>query len=209
MAHETAKGTQQVLMQTLLRNKAGETVDGLARKLGVSRNAVRQHLTALERDRLVAKGPRQPSGGRPEQLYVLTPNGHEQFPRQYSWISELLLQALENRAQDDLGDELERMGEAVGKSLRAQLGEVDTSEARIAALAALMEGMGYDARATTDETGPAIEAQNCVFHKLAFKRPEVCRFDLAMMAASTGTSVEHRKCMASGAECCAFSFRKA
>src|SRR6185437_11511094 len=73
---------------------------------------------------------------------------------------------------------------------------------------ALMAGLGYDARATTDESGPAIEAQNCVFHKLAVKRPEVCRFDLAMMGASTGTTVEHRKCMARGADRCAFSFRQ-
>jgi predicted ArsR family transcriptional regulator len=208
MAQEAAKGTQRVLMQTLLHNKLGETVDGLAHKLAISRNAVRQHLTALERDGLVAKGARQPSGGRPEQLYVLTAEGHEQFPRQYSWISELLLQALENRSENDLGDELERMGEAVGKSLQAQIGGAADNEARIAALAALMAGLGYDARATTDESGPAIEAQNCVFHKLAVKRPEVCRFDLAMMGASTGTTVEHRKCMARGADRCAFSFRQ-
>jgi predicted ArsR family transcriptional regulator len=208
MTQETVKGTQQTLMRALLHNKAGESVDGLARKLAISRNAVRQHLTALERDGLVEKGPRQPSGGRPEQLYVLTPNGHERFPRQYSWISELLLQALETRAPGDLGDELDRMGESVGKMLRGLLGDAATSEARVAALAALMEGLGYDAHATTDENGPAIEAQNCVFHKLAFKRPEVCRFDLAMMGAGTGTRIEHRKCMARGADRCTFSFRK-
>jgi predicted ArsR family transcriptional regulator len=208
MAQETAKGTQQILLRTLLHNKPGETVDGLARKLGVSRNAVRQHLTTLERDGLVTKGARQPSGGRPEQLYVLTPEGHEEFPRQYSWISELLLQALENRADGDLGNELERMGEAVGRSLRAQIGDAADSETRITALAGLMAGLGYDARATSDENIPVIEAQNCVFHKLASKRPDVCRFDLAMMGTSTGTVVEHRKCMARGAECCAFAFRQ-
>jgi predicted ArsR family transcriptional regulator len=208
MAQETIRGTQQVLMRTLLHNKLGETVDGLARKLGVSRNAVRQHLTALERDGLVAKGARQPSGGRPEQLYVLTPEGLEQFPRQYSWISELLLQALEGRADGGLGDELERMGEAVGQSLQAQIGGTASGEARIAALAGLMAGLGYDARATADENGPIIEAQNCVFHKLAFKRPDVCRFDLTMMGASTGATVEHRKCMARGADCCTFAFRQ-
>jgi predicted ArsR family transcriptional regulator len=208
MAQEAIQGTQQALMRTLLHNKPGETVDGLARKLGVSRNAVRQHLTALERDGLVAKGARQPSGGRPEQLYVLTPEGHEQFPRQYSWMSEILLQALEKHADGDLGDELERMGEAVGKSLQAQIGDAADSQTRIAALAGLMAGLGYDARVAADENGPVIEAKNCVFHKLAFKRPDVCRFDLAMMGASTGTTVEHRKCMARGADCCAFAFRQ-
>lgn len=207
MIHNTAKGTQEVLMRTLLHNKTGQTVDGLSIALAISRNAVRQHLTALERDGLVAKGARQPSGGRPEQLYVLTPDGHEKFPRQYSWISELLLQALESRSQGELGDELERMGETVGKALRAQLGQAPGNAGRVEALAALMAGLGYDARPTGDAAEPQIEAQNCVFHKLAFKRPEICRFDLAMMSAATDSDIEHRHCMAQGAACCTFAFR--
>lgn len=207
MASETAEGTQSVLMRTLLRSKAGETVEGLSQALAISRNAVRQHLTALERDGLVAKGARQPSGGRPEQLYVLTPDGHEKFPRQYSWISELLLQALESRSPGDLGGELERMGEAVGRTLRAQLSDAQGAASRVEVLAALMAGLGYDAQAVGDEGSPQIEAQNCVFHKLAFKRPEVCRFDLAMMEAATDQTIEHRSCMARGADCCTFAFR--
>lgn len=207
MMHNTAKGTQEVLMRTLLHNKVGQTVEELSRTLTISRNAVRQHLTALERDGLVAKGARQPSGGRPEQLYVLTPDGHEKFPRQYSWISELLLQALESRSQGELGDELERMGETVGKALRAELGAAPAGAGRVEALATLMAGLGYEAQAMGDDAAPQIEAQNCVFHKLAFKRPEVCRFDLAMMSAATNSDIEHRNCMAHGAACCTFAFR--
>ncbi|HTO41053.1 MAG TPA: methanogen output domain 1-containing protein, partial [Rhizomicrobium sp.] len=127
--------------------------------------------------------------------------------RQYSWISELLLQALESRSQGELGDELERMGETVGKALRAQLGQAPGNAGRVEALAALMAGLGYDARPTGDAAEPQIEAQNCVFHKLAFKRPEICRFDLAMMSAATDSDIEHRHCMAQGAACCTFAFR--
>lgn len=152
------------------------------------------------------EGARQPSGGRPEQLYVLTAAGYEQFPRQYSWLSELLLQALEAHANGELGAELERMGEAVGQTLKARIGS-GLAEARISALADLMGGLGYDTRPIEGEAEPQIEAQNCVFHKLAFKNPEVCRFDLAMMRAGTGLGIEHRKCRARGAECCTFAFR--
>src|SRR5262245_31049520 len=76
---ETIGERQRDLLTLLLNEKAGLTVDGLSSRLQISRNAVRQHLTALERDRLVQRGDTQPSGGRPEQLYQLTEAGAELF----------------------------------------------------------------------------------------------------------------------------------
>ena len=65
---ETLGDRQQQLLALLLRNKAGLTVDDLSQQLQITRNAVRQHLAALERDDLVQRGETKPSGGRPEQL---------------------------------------------------------------------------------------------------------------------------------------------
>ena len=72
------------LLRYLLRNKAGASVDELAEAVGVTRTAVRQHLASLMRDRLVAAGAVRASGGRPQQLFVLTEEGKEAFPRHYS-----------------------------------------------------------------------------------------------------------------------------
>src|SRR5262249_13810371 len=83
--------TQRDLLRALLHHKDGLTIDALMTELSVSRNAVRQHLTALEGVGWVKRGEQRPSGGRPEQLYVLSELGHELFPRQYSWFAELLL----------------------------------------------------------------------------------------------------------------------
>src|SRR5689334_16801602 len=108
------EGTRRLLMRALLHNKDGLTVQALAQVLGISRNAVRQHLTSLERDGLVAKGPTQPSGGRPEQLYVLTDEGNERFPRQYSWFSELLLEMLQAQTgRAGLAERLAELGRTV------------------------------------------------------------------------------------------------
>ena len=60
---------QQQLLTLLLRNKEGLTVEDLAKGLGITDNAVRQHLTALERNGIVVKGETQSTGGRPEQLF--------------------------------------------------------------------------------------------------------------------------------------------
>ncbi len=204
---ETAEGTRRSLMRTLLRNKRGMTVQGMAETAGISRNAVRQHLTSLERDGLVEKGRIQPSGGRPEQLYVLTGEGNERFARKYSWFSELLLQMLEAQGgRDGLAGKLAEMGRSVAASMAPRLAGDEGSAGRISAVADVMRELGYDAAAKTENGEQLIEAHNCVFHKLAAKRPEVCSFDLALLSASTGCEVEHRTCMVRGGDACRFSF---
>jgi predicted ArsR family transcriptional regulator len=199
--------TQHVLLRELLRNKEGLTVDALAKILDVSRNAVRQHIMSLERDGLVAKGKTQPSGGRPEQLYVLTPAGEERFPRQYSWFSEMLLQILQAEfGSAGLEEKLLEMGRSVANSLMMRLPDKGNTSKLIAAIAEIMQEIGYDAVAKTEDGEQEIEAHNCVFHKLATKCPQVCSFDLALLSSCSGREVEHRSCMVRGDDACRFRF---
>jgi predicted ArsR family transcriptional regulator len=200
-------GTQQVLMRELLRNKDGLTVEALATILDVSRNAVRQHLTSLERDGLVAKGRTQASGGRPEQLYVLTHAGEERFPRQYSWFSEMLLQMLQAEfGSAGLEEKLVEMGRSVAKSLMMRLPDEENASKRVAAIAEIMQEIGYDAVTKTENGEQEIEAHNCVFHELAAKCPQVCSFDVALLSSCSGRRVEHRSCMVRGDDACRFRF---
>ena len=59
---------QKNLLRLLLKNKSGLTVDDLSKGLKITRNAVRQHLAALDRNGLIAPGATRPSGGRQHQL---------------------------------------------------------------------------------------------------------------------------------------------
>ena len=74
---ETLGARQQELLKLLLENKAGLTVEELSQALAISRNAVRQHLAGMERDGLLLQSGTRPTGGRPEQLYLLTDRGRE------------------------------------------------------------------------------------------------------------------------------------
>lgn len=196
---------QQQLLRLLLRNKKGLGVEAIGRELAISRNAVRQHLTALERDGLVARGAAQRSGGRPEQLYVLTLRGGEQFPRQYSWFAELLLQEMAAMpAGGKLSARLAALGSKVASGLAARLGGHRGTPERITALAAAMSELGYDATAVGD--GLEIEAYNCVYHALAAANPDVCAFDLSLLAECSGAAVEHQACMVRGGTSCRFRF---
>lgn len=200
---------QKELLKLLLKNKGGMTADELSVQLGVTRNAVRQHLAALETDRLVEKGVRRPSGGRPEQLYVLTDKGHECFPRQYSWFAQLLVESvLQESGTEGLGERLGVMGTRVGAQLRAQYPELKTREEKVRKLSEIMGEIGYSTHTpgSVAPSAPVIDADNCVFHNLAMKNPDICQFDLALAASFTDSKIDHQECMAKNDNICRFKF---
>lgn len=196
---------QEELLRLLLKNKSGMTADELSIPLEITRNAVRQHLAALENDGLVKKGATRASGGRPEQLYILTDKGHECFPRHYAWFAQLLLQSLQHDTTvNGLNERLNAMGTRVGKQLRAQHPLLDSQPELARTLAELMNDLGYNARSIHTSKVEAIEADNCVFHSLALANPDICQFDLALMSAFTDSTIDHQECMAKGGNICRF-----
>lgn len=199
---------RKALLRHLLRNKAGATIDELAQAIGVTRTAVRQHLAALLRDGLVAPGQALPSGGRPKQLFVLTERGREVFPRRYSWFAQLLVEAMtREHGAAGLRMRLGRIAGAVVAQLHRRAARPARLRPRVEELARVMDELGYDARVAKDIGGvPTIEADNCVFHALAMKSPEICHFDLALLSGYTGSKVEHHECMARGGSVCRFRF---
>lgn len=202
---------QQQLLTLLLQEKEGLTVEDLSNGLGITDNAVRQHLMALERDGMVAKGETQSSGGRPEQLYRLTSTGSELFPRHYSWFAELLINSLrDEQGAEALRQRLESMGKAVGRQVASRLAGIKDKAERIRAMSGIMRELGYQSGSIDQakEKLPAIEAINCVFHNLAQTHPEVCHFDLAMMSEVVGCNVIHDECMVRGGHVCRFKFKE-
>ncbi|MGQ0572400.1 MAG: helix-turn-helix transcriptional regulator [Armatimonadota bacterium] len=199
---------QKDLLKLLMRHKAGLTVDTIGAQLGITRNAVRQHLAALEKDGLVTTGSTRATGGRPTQLYVLSQKGKELFPRQYSWLAQLVLESVkEETGGDGLRKRLGAMGTKVGTQLKTQHPSGRSRQERVLKLAELMEQLGYSTAGTTVLEPTVIAADNCVFHDLALKNPEVCEFDLALLRTFTDGRVDHQECMAKGGHVCRFKFR--
>jgi predicted ArsR family transcriptional regulator len=206
---EVLRERRKRLMRHLLRNKRGATIDEIARAIGVTRTAVRQHLASLMQESLVAAGDTRPTGGRPERLFVLTPLGREEFPRRYSWFAQLLIEAIEREhGKAGLRVRLGRIAAAVVAGIRQGVPAAGSRRQKVEALSALMDELGYDARTARDlEGAPTIEADNCVFHELAAKNPEVCQFDLALLSGYTGSKVTLHECMARGGHVCRFQFK--
>ena len=200
---------QQALLKLLLKNKGGLTLDELSKYLKISRNAVRQHVSALENNGIVTEGVTRPSGGRPEQLYVLTDEGKEFFPRNYSWFAQLMVESIaQESGVAGLRERLGTMGEGVAQQLLSQNSALKTREQKVEKLSEVMEELGYNTKSfAVDSDALTIEADNCIFHNLAMKNPEICQFDLALLSTFTDSTVNHEECMAKGGNVCRFKFK--
>lgn len=204
---------QQQLLQVLLENKPGLTVDELSKSLGITRTAVNQHLLVLESSGYVAKGKLTKTGGRPGHTYVLTQQGYDLFPKQYAWFSQLLLDFLKKQTSEGMVEKyMVKLGVELSQSIRERL-KGTTPEERIVEVAAIMQELGYDAYAeeTPESPLPAIKAHNCVYHHLATTHREVCQLDISLLSSLLNAEIKHTTCMAKGDQCCQFHvmhFRK-
>jgi len=169
---------------TLLKDhRDGLSIPKLEESLGISRTAVNQHLTNLERDGLVTKGQSAKTGGRPGYVYLITGKGIDHLPKQYSWFSELMLDSLKEKlGPEKLTSFLRELASGVGQQLHPRLLGKSLEE-KIDEVNAIMNELGYEAHVVPSSSKelPMISAHNCVYHKLADKHPEVCQFDLALL----------------------------
>ena len=189
--------TQRKLLESLLRQPRGLSVDELVEAIGVTANAVRQHLAALQHDGVVRFDVRPAPRGRPQHVYRLSDQGREAFPRRYKELAQAVLVELGSQLGGEaLKRSMRRMGSRAAETFR---GEV----VPVAATAQAMKQLGYEATATSPSE---ITARNCVFHQVARDFPAVCEFDLAFMEAATGRKVEHTECMVRGGGVCRFRF---
>jgi predicted ArsR family transcriptional regulator len=195
--------TQQKLLRRLLAAPQGATVEALCEALGVTHNAVRQHLTSLIAAGYVDRGSAIPSGGRPESRYVLLPAGRELFPRNYGLVAASVLEHLYATSGKAA---VQALLASIGSELGAKASEriAAAGDDAATALADQLDALGYEAQTVQRDGEVEVEAYNCVFHALAKMHPDVCRFDLAFMEAATGRPIQHLECLVRGGHACRF-----
>lgn len=202
----TPIGSRQEQIMTLLLNSAGGmSIDEMAAKMDISRNAVKQHLVGLEKLQWVKEAALNSTGGRPARSYRLTEQGLNRFPKQYAWFCNLLL--------DDLAAELStealekmmwNMGVKLAQSLAPQFSHKNTRQ-KLLALVELMQSLGYHAELEQAEGLPSIKAVNCVYHDLAQQHPELCHFDQALISTLLEKPIRQTQCMAKQDCACRFN----
>lgn len=164
--------------------------DEAATAVGVRRGLAAFHLDRLAADGLLdvefrrLSGRTGPGSGRPSKLYRPAQAEYELSlpPRSYSFVAELLAEALEARSPGGTGESpqaiAERHGAAIGRAARHRLGARPRVAELRSALDAVLAGLGYQpyAEARTHRL------RNCPFHALADRhRDLVCGMNEALL----------------------------
>jgi predicted ArsR family transcriptional regulator len=193
-------------LQELLHGERPLSVDRLTRQLGISRNAIYQHLIALERDGLIEKAATAQTGGRPSQTYRLTDAGRDTFPRHYALFARLLIEQFRKRlGTEDFESSLRELGGELAAQFADRVAAADPGR-RMDEISRIMRELGYESEPVegVDAPGTEIQAHNCVFHDLAQVHREVCSLDIALISALAGRPVEHAECIVRGGHSCRF-----
>src|SRR5687767_7355765 len=99
----------------LLRSSS-RTVNELAEALQLTDNAVRSHLTTLERDGLVQQSGIRPGLRKPHAVYELTAEAEQLFPKAYAPLLNQVLDVLDERLAPEV---LESALREVGRRMAA------------------------------------------------------------------------------------------
>jgi predicted ArsR family transcriptional regulator len=197
----TLAGETRSRLLRLVR-QAGRSINELADGLGITDNAVRTHVAALERDGLVRQaGSDRTTGGKPARLYELTPQAEELFPKAYALVLTEFIRAL----RDERGDEaavawLRRVGRRLGAD--AAHPQADGA-ARVAAAAALLESIGGSVDVTESGDGWKLHSHGCPLAGVVAEDPDTCALAESLVAEVTARRVVER-CEKTDRPRCAF-----
>ncbi len=193
----------------LLKTKGPNTAAALARRLGVTAMAVRQHLYQLRKDRMVDCSDERRPVGRPARVWKLTPAAGARFPDSHAELTLEVLGAvrsefgesglnrlLKERTRRQMNEYAQRM-RAAGASLLA----------RVQALAAIRREQGYMAECVRQSDGSILLAENhCPICAAASACQGLCREELGLFRAVLGNRVrvERIEHILAGARRCAY-----
>ena len=186
---------------TLLRG-APCTVEDLAEKLSLTDNAVRAHLSTLERDGLVRQSGLRRGPRKPHFTYVLTDEADRLFPKAYDALLNQLIAVLKTRlSPPELDAALREVGRAMAAT--APAGQNANLKSRVQSALKVLEAIGGAAEIVTHEDKFVIEANGCPLAAAVSVHPEVCHLAESLVAEIVKASV-HEQCDRSGRPQCRF-----
>jgi len=205
--------TSKTEILALLKRNGGHSVNELASSLHLARITVRQHLTHLERDGLVAADRRSGASGRPTLVFRLTAKGHAAgFPRRSDRLAELLLREiglLEGGELNGLSPQektslvLQRLAHRLAEEYAPLLQGWPLGE-RVVFVTEVMHADGGFAEWVATDGGYEIRDFNCLFHRLLDGEQGICEWHRTFLSRMLGAEVRIAPCPGDNSACCRY-----
>lgn len=187
-----------------LKRRGGSTAAELASEHGLTVNAVRQHLTRLEGEGLIAEGRTRRGRTKPSVVYSVTHAGERLFPQRYDVLLNAVLHELQLEGGDDGVTALfRRIGERSARKYAARF-EGKALPERVDELTKILQEQGVVADCTPAAGGYVIREHNCPFKETVGAHPQVCTVVHTLMSEVLTAEPEHRTSIARGDAVCEF-----
>jgi predicted ArsR family transcriptional regulator len=200
---DTSRGRIVTLLQ-----RGALTVDDIAAELGLTANAVRAQITAMERDGVVHRVGHRAGTTRPFQVFQLTPEVEQLLSQAYVPLLTQLVQVFANALPTAQVDALMR---DAGKGLATEFAWRPTGTMRARADTAsrlLNKELGAVTHVEVGNGGYVIRGAGCPLAALTGKHPAVCLAMESLVTEIVGIEV-NECCDRSGRPKCCFKIHDA
>jgi len=185
-------------------HRAGpQTVQEICAGAGVTATAVRQRLTRLQGQGLVARERIRQGRGRPHYVYRVTDKGSRQLGDNYGDLALILWRELHSIDDPQVRDLVTRR---VRDALVGRLGPQREGllRDRMRRLAEVLASRGYDVEIAESGGLPVLREHNCPYHELADIDREICNLERQVFEQTLGVEVTLSQCCLDGHKCCEF-----
>ncbi|MDQ3820202.1 MAG: ArsR family transcriptional regulator [Acidobacteriota bacterium] len=176
---------------SLLRGNS-RTVEELAAELKLTHNAVRAHLSTLERDGLVKQRGVRRGLRKPHYTYTLSHEAEELFPKAYDLLLNQLIHVLKDRIPRG---SLEDILREVGNSLAARQtpgAKKESLESRARRAVEALAQLGGKALVEKKGDDLLICSDACPLASAVAEHPEVCLLAETLIAQIVGAEVKEQ-----------------
>jgi predicted ArsR family transcriptional regulator len=197
--------TKEEILHLIKKHKRLSVTDFEAH-LGITGMAIRRHLNKLEADGLIETETIRKNMGRPVQLYGLSKQGEEWFPKNYSNMTVEFLQDIEEMNGPEMVESLfEKREIRLEQKYKERIEDKNLAE-RVAELAKIQNENGYMVEWEDKGNGEyELIEYNCPIFEVAHRYTKACTCEQSLFKKVLQTDqIEQACCMAKGGKHCKY-----
>jgi predicted ArsR family transcriptional regulator len=195
---DSLEGTRGRIIDLIRRSPT--TITEIASRLDLTYNAVRGHLTALERDGLIRPAGVRRGETRPSTMYELAPGVDDVLSRAYMPFASHLVRSLAERIPER---ELDVIMRDVGHRISTEWPRArGTLTERVESASALLQELGAPNELERIDHTVRIRGFGCLLAAAVQGKPHVCRVMETLLAEFIGTPVRECCERAERPKCC-------
>jgi DeoR family transcriptional regulator, suf operon transcriptional repressor len=199
-----AETSDEAILDYLRRHGASRISD-LVAATGVTATAVRQRISRMMDDGLIARHAERIGRGRPNHRYALTEKGEASAGDNFSDLATVLWEEIRAVPDPEIRRGLlKRIADRFVAKYRDSV-HGESLDERMTSLVGLMDERDIPFEVNITNGLPVLSALACPYPDLAKKDRGVCTMEKLMLSEVLGENVRLSECRLDGANCCTFT----